>query len=204
MNKTRVSRRCHIVAVYLRVSTDDQNTEAQEQEVLDFCRKHGWRSPRVFRDSASGISSYRPGLESMMTSIRSGRVRRVVTYRLDRLGWSLTHLAIMVSELQARKVGLICTSQGIDTSTPNSVVQLQLGVLMAVAEFKRSLIKERTMAGLAVARKHGKRIGRPPLSAGKIQQILKLKRRLGSGIRAIAREAAVSLSTVSRVLARSC
>jgi len=190
------------VAVYLRVSTIDQNTEAQEHQVLDFCRRRGWRSPRVFRDSACGATYNRPGLDSMLSLIRAGSVRYVVTYKLDRLGRSLTHLAIMVGEFQARNVGLICTSQGIDTSTPNPVAQLQLGVLMAVAEFERALIKERTMAGIAVARKHGKRIGRPPLPLKKIRRILKVARRLDGSIRSIAREAAVAPSTVSRVLAR--
>ena len=109
----------------------------------------------------------------------------------------------MVGEFQARKVGLICTSQGIDTSKPNPVAQLQLGVLMAVAEFERALIKERTMAGLAAARKRGSRIGRPPLPPRKVRRILEIARRLGGGIRAIARESAAAPSTVSRVLARS-
>lgn len=192
-----------IVAVYLRVSTVDQNTEAQEHQVLEFCRKRGWRSPRVFRDLACGAANHRPGLDSMLQFIRAGRVRHVVTYKLDRLGRSLTQLAIMVSEFQTRNVGLICTSQGIDTSTPNPVAQLQLGVLMAVAEFERALIKERTIAGLAVARMHGKRIGRPPISSRKVRHILKIARRLGRSIRSIAREAAVAPSTVARVLARS-
>ena len=194
----------NIIVVYLRVSTADQNTEAQEQQVLAFCRGRGWRSPLVFRDSASGVASHRPGLDSMMCLIRSGTVCHVVTYKLDRLGRSLTNLALMIGELQTRSVGLICTSQGIDTSTPNPVAQLQLGVLMAVAEFERALIKERTMAGLAVARKHGKRIGRPPLAARKVRRILEISRRLGGAIRAIARKADVAPSTVSRVLARSC
>ena len=193
----------NIVAVYLRVSTVDQHTEAQEQQVLEFCRKRGWRSPRIFRDSASGAAFHRPGLEAMMCLVRSGMVCHVVTYKLDRLGRSLMHLAIMIGELQSRNVGLICTSQGIDTSIPNPVAQLQLGVLMAVAEFERALIRERTMAGLAVARRRGKRIGRPPLAARKIRRILRIARRLGGGIRAVAREAAVAPSTVSRVLARS-
>ena len=192
-----------IVAVYLRVSTVDQNTEAQEHQVLEFCRKRGWRSPRVFRDLVCGAANHRPGLDSMLQFIRAGRVRHVVTYKLDRLGRSLTQLAIMVSEFQTRNVGLICTSQGIDTSTPNSVAQLQLGVLMAVAEFERALIKERTIAGLAVARMHGKRIGRPPISSRKVRHILKIARRLGRSIRSIAREAAVAPSKVARVLARS-
>lgn len=192
-----------IVAVYLRVSTVDQNTEAQEHQVLEFCRKRGWRSPRVFRDLVCGAANHRPGLDSMLQFIRAGRVRHVVTYKLDRLGRSLTQLAIIVSEFQTRNVGLICTSQGIDTSTPNPVARLQLGVLMAVAEFERALIKERTIAGLAVARMHGKRIGRPPISSRKVRHILKIARRLGRSIRSIAREAAVAPSTVARVLARS-
>jgi DNA invertase Pin-like site-specific DNA recombinase len=192
-----------IVAVYLRVSTVDQNTEAQEHQVLEFCRKRGWRSPRVFRDLVCGAANHRPRLDSMLQFIRAGRVRHVVTYKLDRLGRSLTQLAIMVSEFQTRNVGLICTSQGIDTSTPNPVAQLQLGVLMAVAEFEMALIKERTIAGLAVARMHGKRIGRPPISSRKVRHILKIARRLGRSIRSIAREAAVAPSTVARVLARS-
>jgi len=192
----------NIVAVYLRVSTADQNTEAQEHQVMDFCRRRGWRSPRVFRDSACGAAYHRPGLDSMLSLIRAGSVRHVVTYKLDRLGRSLTHLAVMVGEFQTRNVGLICTSQGIDTSTPNPVAQLQLGVLMAVAEFERALIKERTIAGIAVARKHGKRIGRPPLPSRKVRRILKIARRLDGSIRSIARKAAVAPSTVSRVLAR--
>ncbi len=191
------------VAVYLRVSTADQNTDAQEYQVLDFCRRRGWRSPHIFRDSASGAALRRPGLESMMDLIRSGHVRHVVTYKLDRLGRSFTHLAVIIEELTAKSVGLICTSQGIDTSTPNPVAQFQLGVLMAVAEFERALIKERTIAGLAVARRHGKRIGRPPLPQNVVCRILKISRRVGGRIRAITKEAGVSPSTVSRVLARA-
>jgi|ERR1035438_7259602 DNA invertase Pin-like site-specific DNA recombinase len=98
------------VAVYLRVSTADQNTDAQEYQVLEFCRRRGWRSPLIFRDSASGAALRRPGLESMMDLIRAGHVRFVVTYKLDRLGRSLTHLAVIVDELKAKSVGLICTS----------------------------------------------------------------------------------------------
>jgi putative DNA-invertase from lambdoid prophage Rac len=108
----------------------------------------------------------------------------------------------MVGKLQSHNVGLICTSQGIDTSRPNPVAQLQLSVLMAVAEFERALIKERTMAGLAVARRLGKRIGRPPLAAKKVRRIEALARRFGRRIRAIAKIAAVSPSSVSRVLNR--
>ena len=188
--------------VYLRVSTAEQETDSQEHQVLEYCRVRGWQPPVIFRDAASGASSSRPGLEQMLAQVRAGGVHQVVTYKLDRLGRSLTHLAIIVGELQMRNVALICTSQGIDTSKQNPVGQLQLGVLMAVAEFERALIKERTLAGLEVARKRGKRLGRPPLDPKIVGLILETAARLGRHVRAVAREIHASPSSVCRVLAR--
>jgi len=188
--------------IYLRVSTIEQETDSQEHQVLEYCRVRGWSDPLIIRDSASGATTSRPGLETMLAHVRAGGVHQVVTYKLDRLGRSLTHLAIIVGELQMRNVALLCTSQGIDTSKQNPVGQLQLGVLMAVAEFERALIKERTMAGLELARKRGKRLGRPPLDPKIIRLILKTATRLGHHVRAIAREIHASPTSVCRVLAR--
>jgi DNA invertase Pin-like site-specific DNA recombinase len=188
--------------VYLRVSTAEQETDSQEHQVLEYCRVRGWQPPVIFRDAASGASSSRPGLEQMLAQVRAGGVHQIVTYKLDRLGRSLTHLAIIVGELQMRNVALICTSQGIDTSKQNPVGQLQLGVLMAVAEFERALIKERTLAGLEVARRRGKRLGRPPLDPKIVRLIHDSAARLGHQVRAIAREIHAPPSTVCRVLAK--
>jgi DNA invertase Pin-like site-specific DNA recombinase len=188
--------------IYLRVSTAEQETDSQEHQVLEYCRIRGWFSPHVFRDAASGAASTRPGLEDMLAHVQAGGVHQVVTYKLDRLGRSLTHLAIIVGELQLRNVALICTSQGIDTSKQNPVGQLQLGVLMTVAEFERALIKERTIAGLEVARRRGKRLGRPPLDPKIVHLIQDTADRLGHHVRATAREIHAPPSTVCRVLAR--
>jgi DNA invertase Pin-like site-specific DNA recombinase len=188
--------------IYLRVSTAEQETDSQEHQVLEFCRVRGWLSPQIFRDSASGATSTRPGLDDMLAQVRAGGVHQVVTYKLDRLGRSLTHLAIIVGELQMRNVALICTSQGIDTSKQNPVGQLQLGVLMAVAEFERALIKERTLAGLEVARRRGKRLGRPPLDPKVVRLIQNTAARLGHRVRAVAREIHAPPSTVWKVLSQ--
>ena len=189
--------------VYLRVSTTEQETDSQEYQVLEYCKVRGWQNPIILRDSASGATTSRPGLEAMLARVRAGGVHQVVTYKLDRLGRSLTHLAIIVGELQVRNVALLCTSQGIDTSKQNPVGQLQLGVLMAVAEFERALIKERTIAGLEVARRKGKRLGRPPLDPKIIGLILTTATRVGRHVRAIAREIHTSPSSVCRVLRRA-
>ena len=84
-----------------------------------------------------------------------------MVFKLDRLGRSLPHLALILDELQRHAVALIATSQGIDTSVaPTPVGRLQLGVLMAVAEFEREIIRERINAGLAAARARGVKLGR--------------------------------------------
>lgn len=188
------------VAAYLRVSTDEQTDAGQEREIREFCRRRGWSDLDLFRDRAGGARDTRPGLASLLAAVRGGRVRVVVVYKLDRLGRSLTHLAMTLAELEANKVGLVCTSQGIDTSANNPVGKLQLGVLMAVAEFERSMIRERTKAGLSAAKARGVALGRPPLSEKKIWEIWRLRDRIGPKVRKIARELGISASAVSKIL----
>src|SRR5690349_3624511 len=96
-----------------------------------------------------------------MQDMRAGNVERLVVYKLDRLGRSLTHLALILDEMNRMKVPLIASSQGIDTSNDNPAGRLQLAVLMAVAEFERGIIRERVNAGLAAAKSRGVRLGRP-------------------------------------------
>src|SRR5438045_1453073 len=103
-------------AIYIRVSTEGQRTESQEQELKRYCRQRGWRSPVVYADKISGAKTSRPKLNRLMQDIRGGRVRRLVVYKLDRLGRSLTHLALILDEINRLNVPLIATSQGIDTS----------------------------------------------------------------------------------------
>src|ERR1022692_2082179 len=97
-----------------------------------------------------------------MAAVRAGKVERIVVFKLDRLGRSLPHLALILDELQRNGVALIATSQGIDTSISNPVGRLQLNVLMAVAVFEKELIRERVNAGLAAARARGVKLGRRP------------------------------------------
>jgi len=90
-----------------------------------------------------------------MSDVRRRRLDVVVCFKLDRLGRSLPHLAKLVAELTANGVALVCSSQGIDTTNDNPAGRLQLGVLMAVAEFARAIIRERVNAGLQAARERG-------------------------------------------------
>jgi DNA invertase Pin-like site-specific DNA recombinase len=186
-------------AIYVRVSTDDQTTASQEHELSAYCERRGWRELQVYSDQISGVTFIRPGLDALMTAVRVGKVERVVVFKLDRLGRSLPHLALILAELEQHGVALVATSQGIDTSNSNPVGRLQLNVLMAVAEFEREIIRERVNAGLAAARARGVKLGRRPGHARIPAEVLALKAR-GLGVRAIARELRMPASSVSVML----
>jgi len=189
-------------AIYIRVSTEDQRTDSQESELRRYCQLRGWTDTTAFTDKISGVTSTRPDLDRLMNDVREGKIERLVCYKLDRLGRSLTHLALILDELNRLRVPLICMSQGIDTSDDNPAGRLQLGVLMAVAEFERSMIRERTKAGLAAARERGRKLGRPAKLDKKREQILGLKGQ-GLGVRAISRELALPVSSVHLVLSKA-
>ena len=144
------------IAVYGRVSTDGQSHASQLREVRAYVRRR-WPKAEVteYLDKASGASFSREGLDALMAEVRQGRVDILAVYKLDRLGRSLQHLAQLIGEFEAHGTALVATSQGIDTSESNPAGRLQMHVLAAVAEFERSVIRERINAGLAAARERG-------------------------------------------------
>jgi len=186
-------------AVYVRVSTESQRTDSQEQELKRYCRQRGWKDLTYYVDKICGAKASRPQLDRMMQDIRAGKIKRLIVYKLDRLGRSLTHLALILDELNRLKVPLIASSQGIDTSDDNPAGRLQLGVLMAVAEFERGIIKERVNAGLAAAKARGVRLGRPATINGRAEDVRRLKAQ-GLGLRAIARQLGMPPSSVHKAL----
>ena len=185
--------------IYLRVSTGEQTTDSQEHELRAYCARRGWGDLRFYSDQISGAKFVRPGLDGLMAAVRAGKVERVVVFKLDRLGRSLPHLALILDELQRHGVALIATSQGIDTSNSNPVGRLQLNVLMAVAEFEREIIRERVNAGIAAARARGVKLGRRATHNRTPADVKALKAR-GLGVRAIARELQMPASSVWAML----
>jgi DNA invertase Pin-like site-specific DNA recombinase len=186
-------------AVYIRISTEGQRTDSQEQELKKYCRLWGWKNIMTYTDTICGAKSSRPELDKMMQVIRAGKIERLLVFKLDRLGRSLTHLALILDELNRLQAPLIASSQGIDTSNDNPAGRLQLGVLMAVAEFERGIIKERVNAGISAAKARGVRFGRPATINGRAAEVKKLKAR-GLGLRAIGRELKMPVSSVHKAL----
>ena len=136
---------------YARVSTSDQTTDLQ----IDALTSAGCE--KIFSDEISGSTTVRPGLDQCLEYVRTGDV--LVVWKLDRLGRSIQHLIDLVNMLKERGVGFRSVTEAIDTSTSGG--QLVFHIFAALAQFERSIIKERVNAGLAAARKRGRVGGRP-------------------------------------------
>ena len=186
------------IALYLRVSTDRQTTDSQALELHDYCARRRWTNVREYSDTSSGAKFSRQGLDALMSDVRRHRIDAVVAYKLDRLGRSLPHLAQLIAEMTAHRVALVVPQQGIDTSASNPAAQLQLNILMAVAEFEREIIRERVNAGLRAARARGKRLGRPSTLEEHLPRVRELRDR-GMTISAVARELSLPYSSTHKL-----
>jgi DNA invertase Pin-like site-specific DNA recombinase len=148
------------VTLYLRVSTTDQTLEPQRIELTRYVEQRGWTINEECTDVISGSKSSRTGLDRLMELVREKKTEGILVVKMDRLARSLPHFAQLVAEFDKFGVALICPGQGIDTSKSNPAGRLQMNVLAAVAEFERSLIIERTKAGLAAAKARGVKLGK--------------------------------------------
>src|SRR5271168_750150 len=140
---------------YMRVSSEG------DRQVLDLQRDAllaaGVDERHLYEDHASGSRGDRAGLAKALAFLRSGDC--LVVWKLDRLGRSLSHLLATVNDLKARKIGFRSLTEQMDTTTPQG--EFLFHVFGALAQFERSLIQERVQAGLAAARRRGRRGGRP-------------------------------------------
>jgi DNA invertase Pin-like site-specific DNA recombinase len=121
---------------YARVSIDDQHLNLQH----DALQKAGCE--KVYSDQQSGATTERPGLSTVFDVLRSGDT--LVIWRLDRLGRSLKHLIHLVEQLDKREVAFKSLQENIDTTTSGG--RLVFHLFGALAEFERTLIRERTQA----------------------------------------------------------
>ncbi len=175
---------------YTRVSSLDQNVARQLEGVpLD----------RTFTDSASGRSTARPQLETMLAFVRDGDT--VVVHSMDRLARNLDDLRALVRILTARGVRVQFVKEQLTfTGEDTAMATLLLSVMGAFAEFERSLIRERQREGIALARQRGAYRGRA--RALNTEQVAQLRRQAAEGAAkaALAREFGISRETVYQYL----
>lgn len=174
---------------YARVSTPDQSLDLQR----DALAAAGCES--VYTDVASGAQDDRPGLAEALKALRSGDV--FVVWKLDRVGRSLPHLVQLVTDLQRKEVGFRVLTDNIDTTTATG--RLVFHLFAALAEFERSLIVERTRAGLEAARARGRKGGRPAkMTPARIRMAMTLMADPSNAAQDVAAQLGVSTSTLYR------
>ena len=143
------------VAIYCRVSTDEQHADTQEIICHAACNRQGYAVFKVYKDVISGTKSSRPAFNQLLEDMRSRQFDAIMVTKLDRLGRSLQHLLSLFEEFGTRGVEFIAVTQNIDTSS--SAGKLQMQIMGAFAEFERNLISERTKEGMKRAKGIGKR-----------------------------------------------
>lgn len=178
---------------YARVSTQDQNPCLQ----TDALTAAGCE--QVFHEKATGTTRERPELVSCLRSLRAGDT--LVVWKLDRLARSLKDLVEIIDDLQERGVGFRSLTEAIDTTSTGG--HLVFHIFGALAEFEHSLIRERTIAGLAAARARGRHGGRKPaMSKTDIRKAAALLRDPSVTKTEVARHFKVSRVTLNAALRR--
>lgn len=143
------------VAIYARVSTEDQNADKQVEICKEYCARNNLEIYDIYVDVMSGAKESRPEFNRLMFDMRDHKFKCVMVTKLDRLGRSLKHLLSLFDEFNKEAINFIATTQNIDTLS--STGRLQLQIIGAFAEFERNLISERTKDGLKHAKNVGKR-----------------------------------------------
>jgi len=176
---------------YARVSTVDQNLALQRDALTEAgCQK-------IYTEQMSGAVTERPALHDALEFARSGDT--LIVWKLDRLARSIKQLIETVENLRIRGIGFRSLTEALDTTTAQG--RLVFHMFGALTEFERSLIRERTQAGLAAARRAGRTGGRPPkLTEDDLEVARALLANPDIGVTQIAHRLGVSPATLYRYI----
>ena len=182
---------------YMRISSDgDRQSTALQRDALIAA---GIDTRHLFEDKTSGARDDRPGLKSCLEFIKTGDT--LVVWKLDRLGRSLPHLLTIVAGLRDVGVAFHSLTEGMDTTTPHG--ELLFHIFGALAQYERALTRERVQAGLAAARRRGRRGGRPTVIQREKLEAVIAALEGGATKAAVCRTFGIARSTLLDTLARA-
>lgn len=177
---------------YVRVSTDDQaesglGLDAQRSDIIHHAERKQWDLLRVEQDAASGSSlQKRPGLKRALKALSSGEAQVLIVSKLDRLSRSLIDFSELLAQSEREGWSLVALDLNVDTTTATG--RMLANIVMAIAQWERERIGERTKAALGEAKKAGVHVGRPKLEVGdEVQDIVWQLRTGGLGWRDVAK-----------------
>ena len=184
-------------ALYMRVSTVDQNPDSQRHDLEQMAQQRGLEIVERYIDhGVSGTRARRPALDRMLADGRHGRFDVVMVWASDRLARSVKHFVEVLAELDHLGIAYISYREQIDTAGP--LGRAIMIIVAAIAELERSLIVERVRAGMRRARLEGRHIGRRPLDLDRAAIVRDRAR--GMSLGQLAKAYQVGRTTIRRVL----
>jgi len=185
------------IGCYARVSTQDQQTLALQRDAMAaYAQQRGWSIVATITEVGSGVRERRQR-DQLMRAARRREIDAIVVWRLDRWGRSVVDLVNTLRELHGLGVGFISLHEALDFTTPTGRAMASL--LAIFAQFEREILRERVKAGIAQARRQGKRHGRPLSVAHRAPDVQRLAA-TGLSQSAIARQLGLSRTSVRRFL----
>ena len=185
------------VALYVRVSTDLQNTESQKLALENYCQLKGITNFEIYSDvGISGAKANRPELDRMLNDCNSGAIESVIVYSFSRFARSTKHLLNALEQFEKLNIQFVSITEQIDTSS--ALGKTIFTIIASISELERSLIRERVRAGIANARHKGKQIGAVKKYISR-EPFLQLSKS-GLTVREIAKALQCSTATVVRML----
>lgn len=195
-------------AIYARVSTTDQNPEAQLQELREYIVRRGFILHKEYVDYVTGDFHKRSqkkkrkdvAYQELMSAVSKRQIDCVVVWKYDRFARSLPVLLESLEQFNKLGVDFISYTQNIDTTT--AMGRLFYTIVGAFSEFEREMIVERVKAGLANAKAKGVKLGRPERDPSSAERIIALKQE-GWSLRQIAKKEGLSGPGVLKILRRN-
>lgn len=184
------------VAVYARVSTDEQELGHQIESCQRYCSYKNLVIGAVYKDVGSGKEyKNRPDFVRMRDDLRAGKYDGVVVFRLDRLFRNVVEAVNFFQEWENRGINIYSINENLDSST--AIGRAMRDIILVLSQLERENISEATKARLKSLRESGKRLGRPPISDFQATKITELRQK-GMSYRLIAEEMRIKKSTVAK------
>jgi DNA invertase Pin-like site-specific DNA recombinase len=189
------------IAIYVRVSTNKQDSTNQLIELRDLAKRMNYEIVQEYTDN--GISGTkgredRPGLDLLLNHAGQRKFEQVMIFDITRLGRSLQNCIETLNYLNSLNIDILIQKQGIDTST--SVGRLTFSLMASLGEYEKNLMRERIILGINRAKSQGKKLGRPSNMNEGMKNAIKILREKGMGIVSISKQLNCGVGTIYKVI----
>jgi DNA invertase Pin-like site-specific DNA recombinase len=200
LNNPCLKRELMKIAIYSRVSTQDQSVDMQISGLRRYCEQRGFEIYKEYSDKGiSGTKDRRPALDELMSDARKRKFDAVLCWRFDRFARSTKHLITALEEFRHLGIDFISYQENIDTSSP--LGKAIFTIVSAIGELERNIIIERIKGGIRRAKEKGKTLGRPKRLNLDVKELIRLREK-GLSLRKIANRVNACPATVYKILSK--